>query len=139
MTGFTSQTCTTDRETRLWVDQLSEMFPDSLKYKIEDAVQRAATLEEAANQVCEFQEIVMDTSVPETCEDEKLYFASTESVVGSLMANVKTNDYSLTVDRDEVWSGALIFYKKALTNSDILRNNLTISFKGEDGLDAGAI
>lgn len=117
------------------------MFPDSLKYKIEDAVQRAATLEEAANQVCEFQEIVMVTSVPETCEDEKLYFASTESVVGSLMANVKTNDYSLTVDRDEVWRGALIhvFYKKALTNSDILRNNLTIAFKGEDGLDAGAI
>ena len=140
VTGFSSQICTTDRETSLWADQLSEMFPDSPKHKIEDAVQRAATLEEAANQVCEFQEeIVMVTSVPETCEDEKLYFASTESVVGSLMANVKTDDYSLTVDRDEVWRGALIFYKKALTNSDILRNNLTIAFKGEDGLDAGAI
>ena len=83
------------------MDHLSEMFPDSPKYQIEIAVKRVATLEEAANQVCEFQEeIVMVTSVPETCTDEKLYFASTESVV-------------------EVWRGALIFYKKAVTNSDI--------------------
>lgn len=42
------------------------------------------------------------TSVPETCEDQKLYFASTESVAGSLMANFKTDAYSLTVDRDKV-------------------------------------
>ena len=48
------------------------------------------------------------------------------------------HDYSLTVDRDEVWRGALIFNKKASTNSDILRKNLTIFFKGQDGLDAGA-
>ena len=122
------------------MDELSEMFPDSPKNKIEVAAKKAATLEEAANQVCEFQEeIVMVTSVPETCTDEKLYFASTESVVESFMANVKTDDYSLTVDRDEVWRGALLFYKKALCNSDILRNNLTVSFNGEDGLDAGAI
>ena len=116
------------------------MFPDSPKGKIELAVQRSATLEEAADHVCEFlEEMGMVTSAPETCTNETLYFASTESVVESLMANVKTDDYSLTVDRDEVWRGALIFYKKALTNSDKLRNNLTISFKGEDGLDAGAI
>lgn len=63
----------------------------------------------------------MVTSVPETCTDETLYFAGTESVVESVMANVKADNYSLTVDRDEVWRGALIFYKKALTNSDILR------------------
>ena len=96
------------------MDQLSEMFPDSPKCKIEIAVQRSATLEEAADHVCEFQEeIVMVTSVPETCTDETLYFASTESVVESLMAHVKTDDYSLTVDRDKVWRGALIFYKKS--------------------------
>ena len=71
--------------------------------------------------MCEFQEKVMFTSVPETCADEKLFFASTESVVERPMANVKTDDYSLTVDRDEVWRGALIFNKKALTNSNILR------------------
>ena len=140
VTGFSSQICNTDGEARLWVDQLSEMFPDSPKGKIELAVQRSATLEEAADHVCEFlEEMGMVTSAPETCTNETLYFASTESVVESLMANVKTDDYSLTVDRDEVWRGALIFYKKALTNSDKLRNNLTISFKGEDGLDAGAI
>ena len=96
------------------MDQLSEMFPDSTKCKIEIAVQRSATLEEAADHVCEFQEeIVMVTSVPETCTDGTLYFASCESVVESLMANVKTDDYSLNVDRDKVWRGALIFYKKS--------------------------
>ena len=52
------------------------------------------------------------------------------------MANVQRDDYSLTLDRDEVWRGALIFYETALGNSDILRNNLTIAFKGKDGLDA---
>lgn len=58
------------------------------------------------------------------------FLASTDSVVERPMANVKTDDYNLTVDRDEVWRGALIFNKKASTNSDILRKNLTIFFKG---------
>ena len=107
-------------EARLLVDQLSEMFPDSSKCKLKDDVQGMATLNEATNQVWDFQEeIVMVKSLPETCEDEKMYFACTESVVESLMANVKTDDYSLTLDRDEVWRGALIFDKKALTNNDI--------------------
>ena len=60
------------------------------------------------------KEKVMVTSAPETCEDEKLYFASTESVAGSLIANFKTDAYSLTVDRYKVSRRALIFYKKAL-------------------------
>ena len=98
---MSSQICQTDRETRLWVDQLSEIFPDSPNYKIEIAHKSAPTLEEAANQLCEFhEEIGMVASVPETCVNEKLYFASTESVVESLMAKVNTDDYSLTVHRD---------------------------------------
>jgi len=49
--GVSFQLRNTDRETRLWVDQLCEMFPDSSKYKIEIAAKRAVTLEEAALEV----------------------------------------------------------------------------------------
>ncbi len=53
------------------------------------------------------------------------------------MATVNSDNYGLIVT--EIWRGALVFYKKAFTNSDKLRKNLNISFNGEDGLDAGAI
>ena len=40
------------------------------------------------------------------------------------------------MDRDEIWKGALTFCKKCLTDH---QNNLCISFKNEEGLDAGAM
>lgn len=55
------------------------------------------------------------------------------------LLKVEIDDYSFIVDRDEVWRGVLIFYKKVVINSDILGNNLIVFFKGEDGLDVGVI
>jgi len=102
--------------------------------------QQVKSLDEAAEHVCEILEEKEPSLETMTEKSEKnLYFASAESVGERLMLNMRNSDYKLTVDRDEVWRGALIFDKKALTNADILWNNLTISFKGEDGLDAGAI
>ena len=134
MTGYSSQIYNIDRKTR--VGQLSEAFPGSpnTRSKLLFRVRQSAA--ECGNPSTSCKSCV--SSKKKSCSQVFLkhaqmrncFFASTESVVERPMANVKTDDYSLTVDRDEVWRGALIFNKKALTNSNILRKNLTIFFKG---------
>ena len=47
--------------------------------------------------------------------------------------------YTLCIDREELWRGALAFYKKALADKTLLLKDLVIVFKGEEGLDAGAM
>ncbi len=46
---------------------------------------------------------------------------------------------SLTVEREEVWSRALSFYKKELADPDRLLKSLCVTFQDEPRLDAGAI
>ena len=92
------------------------MFLLSPKDKIARAVQQAKTLDEAADHVCE---ILEEESVPATVtekRDENLYFCSVESVVDSLMSKVRNSDYNVTVDKEEVWRGALMFYTKENLN-----------------------
>ncbi len=49
------------------------------------------------------------------------------------------DEYTITIDREEIWRGALGFYKKALTDKSRLLKSLCVMFKGEDGFDAGAV
>ena len=60
-------------------------------------------------------------------------------VLQKLVTNVKESEYTPTIDRDEVWRGAVSFYKKALCDKEMLWQSLSIIFKGEEGLDAGAM
>ena len=43
------------------------------------------------------------------------------------------------MDREELWVDTLKFYKRRLDNNICLGKQLGISFKGEEGLDGGAI
>ena len=78
-------------------------------------------------------------SVVENMVQYTVYHANADSLVKALASKVQGNDYVLTVERDEIWKGALVFYKKSLVDQDKLWTNLVINFKGEEGLDGGAI
>ena len=78
-------------------------------------------------------------SVVENMVQYTVYHANADSLVKALASKVQGNDYVLTVERDEIWKGALVFYKKSLVDQDKLWTNLVINFKGKEGLDGGAI
>lgn len=74
-----------------------------------------------------------------TRKKQKLDELTLAEVLQKLVTNVKESEYTLTIDRDEVWRGALSFYKKALYDKEKLWQSLSIIFKEEEGLDAGAM
>ncbi|CAB4028644.1 E3 ubiquitin- ligase pub2, partial [Paramuricea clavata] len=113
-----------------WTEQLQEMFPDVLKTNIESSVNVSVSLEEAAEIVCDG---INDLDKPKEKDDDL------SDLLAGLAAKIQDSDYMLTVERDEVWSAALTFYKKALLDKTKLWQDLTIIFKGEEGLDAGTI
>lgn len=51
----------------------------------------------------------------------------------------KYDDHFLCLNREEIWKSGLTFYKQCLGDKSKLKRNLSISFDGEDGLDAGPI
>ena len=67
-------------------------------------------------------------------------YDSIESLVADFSSR-KDGDksYTLCIHRDDLWRGALGFYKKALSDKTLLMKDLIIVFKGEEGLDAGAM
>ena len=48
-------------------------------------------------------------------------------------------DEHLAIDRESLWMDVMKFYKKCIGKPDILRRELSVSFKNEDGLDGGAM
>ena len=120
-----------------WAEQLQRMLPDMPKLDIENAVNVSVSLEEAASIVCDG---INDDSSNDNKRTKKL---GKEEVVPDILhelaGKIQDSEYILTVDREEVWSGALAFYKKALVDTSKLWQDLTVCFSGEEGLDGGAI
>lgn len=114
-----------------WTAELQSMFPDVSNERIELSVKSSISLQEAAEELCEPAEDQKKTN-----EQDEL---TLEEVLQKLVSNIKESEYTLTIDRDEVWRGALGFYKKALFDKERLWQSLSIIFKGEEGLDAGAM
>ena len=118
---------TTDTQTK-WITQLQSMFPDVSNEKIELSVKSSISLQEAAEELCEAEED----------QKKKLDELTLAEVLQKLLTNVKESEYTLTIDRDELWRGALSFYKKALYDKETLWQSLII-FKEEEGLDDRAM
>ena len=98
-----------------WTDQLQTMLPDMPKLNIESAVNVSVSLEEAASIVCDG---ICDTSSSTKKRSKKLDKEENLSdLLIELAAKIQDSEYVLTVDRDEVWGGALAFYKKALVDT----------------------
>ena len=108
--------------------------PGSSIESIKKAICKATSPNEAAEILCE------DSTTKEKHVQDPVTYDSIESLVEDFGSN-KDNDksYTLCTDREELWRGALGFYKKALSDKTLLLKDLIIVFKGEEGLDAGAM
>ena len=117
-----------------WEEELELMFPGSSIESIKKALCKATSPNEAAEILCE------DSTRKEEHVQDPVTYDSIESLVEDFSSN-KDNDksYTLCIDREELWRGALGFYKKALSDKTLLLKDLIIVFKGEEGLDAGAM
>ena len=99
-----------------WEEELELMFPGSSIESIKKAICKATSPNEAAE--------ILYVQDPVT-------YDSIESLVDDFGSN-KDNDksYTLCIDREELWRGALGFYKKALSDKTLLLKDLIIVFKG---------
>ena len=111
-----------------WIKELQEMFPGVPRTKLEQTVKTSISLQEAAEEVC-------DTEGQEPPPE----VMTIGDVLLKLQSDFKGSDFTLTIKRDELWMGALRFYKTALTERERLWQGLAIIFQGEEGLDGGAL
>ena len=110
-----------------WEKDLQLMFPGFSEESIKKVITKATSLNEAAEILCEDPV-------------SSVTYDSIESLVADFSSSIDENkSYTLCIDREELWRGALAFYKKALSDKTLLLNDLIIVFKGEEGLDAGAM
>ena len=125
-----------------WAQELQKLFPDATSAKINTAITTSTTLQEAAGTLCDETDA---GSSQRKCDedlkcDDDIQGNNIKSLLDKFAHNLKKHDeISLTVEREEVWSGALSFYKKSLSDPERLLKSLCVTFQGEPGLDAGAI
>ena len=115
-------------ERAAWIPKLQEMFPDVSATKLELTARMSTSLQEAVEEVCDTEG---QESSPEVLTISDILF--------KLQSKVKGSDFTLAVKRDELWMGALRFYKITLLLLLLLWQLLAIIFQEEEGLDAGAL
>ena len=115
-------------ERAAWIPKLHEMFPDVSATKLELTARRSTSLQEAVEEVCDTEG---QESPPKVLTISDILF--------KLQSKVKGSDFTLAVKRDELWMGALRFYKIAIKETEKLWQPLAIIFQEEEGLDAGAL
>ncbi|CAB4020410.1 E3 ubiquitin- ligase SMURF2-like [Paramuricea clavata] len=84
--------------------------------------------------------IVSDSDKPDKQTPDKEENISLEDLIESFVEkNELSGDECILVDRETLWMDVVKFYKRSLTKPDILRKELCVSFKNEEGLDGGAM
>jgi hypothetical protein len=109
-----------------WSTELKDIFPDVEVAELEDAALLPASVDEAACFIMENQCNI------QSLEDAVDLFIRKNSPGQS-------DDERLVIDRESIWMDIIRFYKKMLSKPDILKKDLCVSFKNEDGLDGGAM
>ena len=115
-------------ERAAWIPKLQEMFPDVSATKLELIARMSTSLQEAVEEVCDTEG---QESPPKVLTISDILF--------KLQSKVKGSDFTLAVKRDELWMGALRFYKIAIKETEKLWQPLAIIFQEEEGLGAGAL
>ena len=111
-----------------WLSQLELAFPNAEKEDLQDIASVAITIDDAA---C----LLLDKQTAD--KEENL---SLEDLIESFVEkNELSGDECILVDRETLWMDVVKFYKRSLTKPDILRKELCVSFKNEEGLDGGAM
>lgn len=114
-----------------WSTELQDLFPDVKKDELEDAALLSTSMDEAACLIIE-----------KLTEEKKNDIKSVEDVVDLFIkknSSGQSDDEYLSIDRESIWMDIIRFYKKSMSRPDILKRELCISFKDEDGLDGGAM
>ncbi len=109
-----------------WSTELKDIFPDVDVAELEDAALLSASVDEAACLIMENQCTI------ESLEDVVDLFIKKNSPGQS-------DDEYIVIDRESIWMDIIRFYKKTMSKPDILKKELSVSFKNEDGLDGGAM
>ena len=134
-----------------WKATLGKLFTFHTAKQIENALTGCASLEEAANNLMESN--VMETQASElqvaaAAATEKwpppLDIKHKKINLNSLLGEFRAFQSSpgieeVTVQRDSLWSDVLKFYKRKCNDPNSLRRSLEVQFKGEEGLDGGAM
>lgn len=111
-----------------WLSELELAFPNAEKEDLQDIASVAITIDDAA---C----LLLDKQTAD--KEENL---SLEDLIESFVEkNELSGDECILVDRETLWMDVVKFYKRSLTKPDILRKELCVSFKNEEGLDGGAM
>eukprot|EP00795_Rhopilema_esculentum_P010277 gene10277-18974_t len=87
---------------------------------------------------------LLETPAEEASTNKRRKFssnASLETLLEELLKNTVSPEYEdVEKDRDTIWLDVMQFYKKKVNDISIssLKKSLEVSFKNEEGLDAGA-
>ena len=113
-----------------WSSQLKHVFPDSEMEELEEVSLQSASLDEAAELM--LNKLGNDEDEATSIEDLVETFAKRNSLESG-------EDEFVIVDRESFWIDVIRFYKKANGKPELLKRELSVSFKNEDGLDGGAM
>ena len=115
--------------TQSWLSELQLAFPDAKKEDLERIASVAITIDHAACLLLDKQEVEEEEENP-----------SLEDLIDSFVEkNALSGDENVVVDRETFWMDVVKFYKRSLTKPEILRKELCVSFKNEEGLDGGVM
>lgn len=120
------------------IDTLSAMFPRISKATIQDILRNTKSIDVAANILSEKSASEnMSDMLQIKCVDKDM---SLKEILNQITSLASENDtITLEIERDNLWMESLRFYKRNLVNSQVMTKKLIIEFKGEDGLDGGAM
>ena len=111
---------------------LKNMFPNVPQEEIKDVVMKTFSIDEAANALSD-RAVDVETNLTGK-------FSSLKELV--LVLCSKKNDETsieLEVDRNNLWMDSIRFYKKKIDHHEFMLREFYVSFKGEDGVDGGAM
>lgn len=112
-----------------WSSQLKHIFPDSEMEQLEEVSLQSASLDEAA-------ELMLDKF--SNNEDEATSIENFVEMFAKRSSKGGEDEFVI-VDRESFWIDVIRFYKKAIGKPELLRRELCVSFKNEEGLDGGAM
>ena len=131
-----------------WKDTLGKLFTFHTAKQIESALTGCESLEEAANNLmeseCQDSECQVAAAAVATEKwltlDIKRKKVNLNSLLGEFRASHSSPGIEeVKVERDSLWSDVLKFYKRKCNDPNSLRKSFEVQFKGEEGLDGGAM
>lgn len=137
----------TTTESSNWMAQLKPLFPGIDEEDLGEAIKDAESFEEAVNYVLDmpatssgntattstktvFKSLPKQIMQPRTVNSFLTRFAT---------ENMVTGYEEISIERDAIWQGALRLYNRKIQDPLGLRKTVEVLFKGEKGIDGGAM